>query len=135
MGSYVSIVAIAIALGAGRLAEWLGTPDAPWVAVVEWVGIAIFVGDIFRSLMRLTPRKRWERVMYFGLAIGGGLLFGTAVIWYDSRVFRGDILTVGLFTVVVAGLGGWLMWRRELQRLQSRILERALKRKKRNYGV
>ncbi len=133
MGSYVSLVAIVAAFGVQKVAAWIGCSDAWWVGVVEWAALAIFAGDIFRSLMLLTPRKRWERVMIFGLAAGGGLLLSSLILWLKGRQeIVGSLLLVGLFTLLVSGCGGWWLWQRERRKLNSLILERKLKRKKRS---
>lgn len=132
MGSYISMIAIFAALGVGKVAEWLGTPDAGWVGVVEWVALTIFTGDIFRALMHLSPRKRWERVMMLGVIVGLALLLGALAI-YRSKGYVGivpQMILVGGFSLVVMGLGGFICWRMELKKLNSHILARQLKRKR-----
>ena len=132
LGSYISMIAILAALGVDRLGERLGTPDALWVEVVKWICLALFVGDIFRTWMKLSPRKRWERVMGCGITAGGAFLRCAFVIWLRSRDTEplGVLITMGGFLLLI-GAGGWWMWRRTCRELNSRILERKFQRKKR----
>lgn len=135
MGSYLSVIALVGAATVGRVAEWVGTPDARWVDVVEWICITIIVGDIFHALSKLSPRKRWERVMGFGFIAGGALLLSALILWLQSgdEEMLGKLIVVGGFTLLVSGLGGWWLWRRACRELNSRILERKLNHKKRKY--
>lgn len=131
LGSYISAIAILVALGVSRLAEWLGTPDDWWVEVVEWLALAIFAGDILRSLARLSPRKRWERVMLFSLIFGGVLLLCAVWLYWKGQPLGNGMTWIALAILLIGGVGGWWMWRRSLQALSSRILDRKLKRKSR----
>lgn len=132
LGSWVSVTAILIAFVTSHIADVMGTRDALWVEVVKWICLALFVGDIFRTWMKLSPRKRWERVMGCGITAGGAFLLCALVIWLRSRDTEplGVLITMGGFLLLI-GAGGWWMWRRTCRELNSRILERKFQRKKR----
>lgn len=132
LGSWVSVTAILVAFVTSHIADVMGTPDALWVEVVKWICLALFVGDIFRTWMKLSPRKRWERVMGCGITAGGAFLLCALVIWLRSRDTEplGVLITMGGFLLLI-GAGGWWMWRRTCRELNSRILERKFQRKKR----
>lgn len=132
LGSWVSVTAILVAFVTSHIADVMGTRDALWVEVVKWICLALFVGDIFRTWMKLSPRKRWERVMGCGITAGGAFLLCALVIWFRSRDTEplGVLITMGGFLLLI-GAGGWWMWRRTCRELNSRILERKFQRKKR----
>lgn len=132
LGSWVSVTAILVAFVTSHIADVMGTRDALWVEVVKCICLALFVGDIFRTWMKLSPRKRWERVMGCGITAGGAFLLCALVIWLRSRDTEplGVLITMGGFLLLI-GAGGWWMWRRTCRELNSRILERKFQRKKR----
>ena len=132
LGSWVSVTAILVAFVTSHIADVMGTRDALWVEVVKWICLALFVGDIFRTWMKLSPRKRWERVMGCGITAGGAFLLCALVIWLRSRDTEplGVLIAMGGFLLLI-GAGGWWMWRRTCRELSSRILERKFQRKKR----
>ncbi|MBE6195951.1 MAG: hypothetical protein E7137_02515 [Rikenellaceae bacterium] len=137
LGSWVSVTAILVAFVTSHIADVMGTRDALWVEIIKWVALGIFTGDIFYSLCKRSPRKRWEAVMTIGLTLGCALLLGALAIYLKSgyEPFIAQLITVGGFILLIMGVGGFILWRVELRRLNTRILERTLKRKKRNYGV
>lgn len=137
LGSWVGVTAIIIGFVMTHIADVMGTPDALWVDIITWAALGIFTADIFHSLCKRSPRKRWEAVMVIGLTLAGALLLGALAIYLKSgyEPFIAQLITVGGFILVIMGAGGFILWRVELRRLNTRILERTLKRKKRSYGV
>lgn len=135
LGSWVGVVAVLVGCAVNMLGKWIGTPDALWVDLVGWIAISVFASDIFYSLCKLTPRKRWEAVMMLGLAIGGGLLVATLLIWLKGgyQPILTQFLVVGGFILLVMGGGGWWLWRRARQRLNGELLDRKMKKKRRGY--
>lgn len=131
LGSWVGVVAILVGAGALGLGERLGTPDALWIKIAEWGAVAVFAGDIARSLLKLSPRKRWETILICSLSIGGGLLVGSVVLCIEGEAEWSKVLVMGLLILLIFGGLGFVMWRHELRRLNSLILERKLQRKKR----
>lgn len=131
LGSWVGVAAILVGCAVNMLGKWIGTPDALWVDLVGWIALSVFASDIFYSLCKLTPRKCWEAVMMLGLAIGGGLLVATLLLWLKGgyKPILAQFLVVGGFILLVMGVGGWWLWRRARQTLGSKILERELQQK------
>lgn len=137
LGSWVSVTAIFVAFVTSLIADVMDMRDALWVEIIKWAALGIFTGDIFYSLSKRSPRKRWEAVMKIGLTLGCALLLGALAIYLESgyEPFIAQLITVGGFILLIMGVGGFILWRVELRRLNTRILERTLKRKKRSYGV
>ena len=137
LGSWVSVTAILVAFVTSHIADVMGTRDALWVEIIKWAALGIFTGDIFYSLCKRSPRKRWEAVMTIGLTLGCALLLGALAIYLKSgyEPFIAQLITLGGFILLIMGVGGFILWRVELRRLNTRILERTLKRKKQSYGV
>ncbi len=132
IGSWVGIVTVLICAGANTLGRLLGTPDALWVKIVGWVSLAIFSGDIAESLLKLSTRKMWETVMLFSLTVGGTLVIASIVLYIKGEEIWLRMGVMGVLIALILGGLGFVMWRRALRRLNSLILERKLKRKKRN---
>lgn len=133
LGSWVGVTAILTVIILSHIADVLGVRDALWVEIIKWAALGIFTGDIFYSLCKRSPRKRWEAVMTIGLTLACALLLGALAIYLKSgyEPFIAQLITVGGFILLVMGIGGFILWRVELRRLNTQILERKLKRKKR----
>lgn len=133
LGSPLSAVAIAIITIVKLIAEEQGLEGALWVEIMLWGGFALLAGDLCYSLLKLSPRKRWHSVMVMGLVLGSVLTILSLVAYYVDHEYRQSMQmgTIGLFCLLLPGLGGWLLYRRSLRRLQSLILERKYNRKRR----
>ena len=124
MGSQLSLVAVLVALGVRYLGRMVGSPDAWWVELIGWVALVIFAVDILCALLSLTPRKRWWRVMTFGLILGATLSLSGLIFHLKGEGSVRGLLIAGGVLMLLFGGGGWLMWRRELRRLNSQLLNR-----------
>lgn len=131
MNSNVSMIAILIACAVNYTAELFGMGNEWWVWLIILTAFAILIIDGIRALIALTPRKRWERVMYMGFAIGAGLLICTIFIEFDETTsMKFWFTTVGIASILAPGIGGYILWRRAVKELNSKLLERRLKDKK-----
>lgn len=133
LGSPLTGVAILIVTIVKLIAEERGLEGALWVDIMLWGGFALLVGDLGYSLLKLSPRKRWHSVMTIGLVFGSVLTILSLVAYYVDHEHAQAVQmgVVGLFCLLLPGLGGGLLYRRSLSRLQSLILERKFNRKRR----
>lgn len=131
LGSKVSIVAILIVWLVDTIAKRIGTPDALWVDVVEWLALAVISHDILHALTRLSPRKQWLKVMIIGVGAGIGALVVALILWLDADSSWSIALVSGILFLLLGGGLGFFMWRHEVQKVNSYLLEKKLQRKKR----
>jgi hypothetical protein len=124
MGSQLSLVAVLVALGVRYLGRMVGSPDAWWVELIGWVALVIFAVDILCALLSLTPRKRWWRVMNFGLIVGATLSIVGLMLHLKGEDPAVELLIAGVALMLLLGGGGCWMWCRALRRLNSQLLDR-----------
>ncbi len=131
LGSLASVLGIILVLLSTLLGEWLGTPDAWWVKAMDWLGIAVILEDLIYCLSRLTARKRWESITLLGIFGGIGSVICALILYLEQDPIWKSTLILGGIPLVV-GLVGWPIWRRELRKLDSTILDRRQKQRRKN---
>ncbi len=129
LGTLTSIFGIGLVVASSLIGEWLGAPDAWWLKTMDWLGIAVILEDCVYCLSRLTSRKRWESVTLLGIFGGIGSAICTLILYLEDDPVWKAALILGAATLLV-GLIGWPMWRRELKKLDSNILERKKRKNK-----